>query len=166
MKEQYHISKWIFQTMESKSNHLLPIIVSAQSTLDKMANLLKKPDNQVVAAINGTFFSAYDGNPVPWGTIGKKGEVIHIGNYGTQIGIDAQNKVLIEHIDTAVEGSINGVQDRWYAWNLNHSYDNAEAVAILTPVPSRFVAESLGLKVDWSQENYSVIITTEIDKLT
>ena len=33
-------------------------------------------------------------------------------------------------------------------------------------VPSRFVAESLGLKVDWSQENYSVIITTEIDKLT
>jgi exopolysaccharide biosynthesis protein len=101
-------------------------------TLDKIAGLLKTPENQVVAAINGAFFSAYKGIPFPWGTIQKNGRILHIGNTGTQIGIDPENNVLIDHMNINIAGSINGMSNGWYAWNFNHIFDNIDAVAIFT----------------------------------
>jgi hypothetical protein len=60
--------------------------------LSNIAAQLAGPDREVVAAINGTFFSAYNGVPLPWGTIQKQGEFIHLGNTGSVVGFTADKK--------------------------------------------------------------------------
>lgn len=106
--------------------------IGTTDTLENIAALMESPEREVIAAINGTYFSAYDGNPLPWGTIQQNGEIIHIGNTGTAIGFTDDKKVTVDHLYVSIKGYINNVH-RWYAWNINHTYDNCDAIAIMTP---------------------------------
>lgn len=106
--------------------------ISTSDSLEKIANQVKSEDKEVLAAINGTFFSAYNNNPLPWGTIQKNGQVIHIGNTGSVIGFTDTNEVKLENLYISITGSINEY-GTWYAWNINHPMDNPNAITIFTP---------------------------------
>lgn len=108
-------------------------------TSDDLCNIaaqLASADREVVAAINGTYFSAYNGYPVPWNTIQKQGEFIHIGNTGSVVGFTGDNHMVVDNLHINILGSTNGNwgwPDNWYAWGLNHMRDEAQAVVIFTP---------------------------------
>ena len=113
-----------------------PVVANNQigktDSLKNIANQIKSDGVEVLAAINGTFFSAYDNNPLPYGTIQRDGEVIHIGNTGSTIGFTDKNEVKIENLFIGISGTIND-KDTWYAWNINHPFDTMDAVTIFTP---------------------------------
>ncbi len=106
--------------------------IGTTDSLQGIANQGRAEGAEVLAAINGTFFSAYDNNPLPYGTIQREGEVVHIGNTGSTIGFTDTNQVKIENLFISISGTINEA-DTWYAWNINHPFDTKEAVTIFTP---------------------------------
>ncbi len=106
--------------------------IGTTDSLQNIANQGKTDGAEIIAAINGTFFSAYDNNPLPYGTIQKEGEVVHIGNTGSTIGFTEKNEVKIEQLYISISGTIND-KDTWYAWNINHPFDTKDAVTIFTP---------------------------------
>jgi len=79
-----------------------------------------------VVAINGTFFEAYGGIPEPWGTLIKNGQVIHIGNTGTAVGITKDGTAKFAQARISVEGMINGNYG-WYAYGFNRTPKNSGA---------------------------------------
>ncbi len=103
--------------------------------LKNIAEQLATANKEVIAAINGTYFSAYNGYPVPWNTIQKQGEFIHIGNIGSVIGFSDSNQARIESMYISIKGSTNGKwtwPNDWYAWGFNHMREEPEAVVIFT----------------------------------
>lgn len=90
-----------------------------------------------VAAINGTFFSAYDGHPDPWNTIIKDGKVIHVGNIGTVFGFTGDGRVKMDKLRINIVGSTNGSYNwpnNWYAYGFNHMpAQDGSSVYIFTP---------------------------------
>ena len=113
-----------------------PVVANDQigttDSLRNIANQVKGDGVEVLAAINGTFFSAYNNNPLPYGTIQRAGEVIHVGNTGSTIGFTENNNVKIENLFISISGTINDTVT-WYAWNINHPFDTKDAVTIFTP---------------------------------
>jgi hypothetical protein len=110
--------------------------VGLADDLRNIAEQLATPDREVIAAINGTYFSAYDGYPVPWNTLEKQGQFIHIGNMGSVIGFSGDNQASIEDLYISIKGSTNNnwePPDNWYAWGFNHMRTEPEAVIIFTP---------------------------------
>lgn len=108
-------------------------------TADELSNIaaqLASADREVIAAINGTYFSAYDGYPVPWNTIQQQGDFIHIGNTGSVVAFTGDNRMVVDNLHINILGSTNGNwgwPDNWYAWGLNHMRNEAQAVVIFTP---------------------------------
>lgn len=91
-------------------------------------------DGTAVAGINGTFFNAY-ADMQPYGTIIRNGEVQHISNTGSVLGIDANNQVRIDAVYTRLLGSTLGQTDwpyNWEAWNINHYYDSSSAIMLFS----------------------------------
>lgn len=116
--------------------NIQPVVANNQigtvDSLQNISNQLKSDNQEIVAAINGTFFSAYDNNPLPYGTIQREDKVIHIGNTGAVIGFTDTNEVKLENLFISIRGTINE-NSSWYAWNINHPFDNKDAVTIFTP---------------------------------
>lgn len=98
---------------------------SAQSVAD-MAQ-----DSGAFAAVNGTYFSAYDGSPVPWGTIIKDGRLLHTGG-GAVAGITWDGRLLVDRLSFAFSGYVND-QVQFYPWRLNHLGEESEAITVFTP---------------------------------
>ncbi|MFD0589239.1 phosphodiester glycosidase family protein [Paenibacillus sp. GCM10027627] len=74
------------------------------------------------AAINGTFFSAYEGAPEPYGMMMSDGSLDFIGNTGTTIGFTWDGGVLMDHLRVKIVGGTNGSfahPDNWYAYFVN-----------------------------------------------
>lgn len=107
--------------------------------VDSLANIAARSKNantEVVAAINGTFFSAYQGIPFPWGTIQSHGNFHHLGNTGTAVGFTRDNQFLMDSLYVSIKGGVNGSYEwpnNWYAWGFNHHYTTPDAIAIFTP---------------------------------
>ncbi len=97
---------------------------------DSLANMAKSAG--AFAAINGTYFEAYNGNPVPWGTIIKNGKIIHISNGGSVAGITSGGKLIIDRLSFDFEVYING-KFRSIPWRINHLSTEADAITIFTP---------------------------------
>ncbi|MCX7923966.1 MAG: phosphodiester glycosidase family protein [Clostridia bacterium] len=103
--------------------------------LKNIATQANNEDRTAVAAINGTFFNAYT-DMQPWSTIQSKGEFIHTGNTGSVIAFTADNTVVVDNLFTSVNGSTNGswqYPNNWYAWGLNHKYNDANSIVVYTP---------------------------------
>ncbi|GFN30973.1 hypothetical protein PCURB6_12330 [Paenibacillus curdlanolyticus] len=81
-------------------------------------------------AINGTFFSAYDGPADPYGTIISDGEVAHVGNYGTSIGFAADGTAMMDSLRLRILGDIDG-RSSWYAYFINRTPAKDSNSAIL-----------------------------------
>lgn len=114
--------------------------IAATESLDKMA---KKVD--AIAAINGTYFEAYNGFPIPWGTVIKDKKVLHIGNTGSTVGITEDNKLIIDNLSITFAVHINGVY-RAIPWRINHPSTETEAITIFTPEYKQEVQVTVGTK--------------------
>jgi exopolysaccharide biosynthesis protein len=97
---------------------------------DSLANMAKNVG--AFAAINGTYFEAYNGTPVPWGTIIKNGKIIHISNGGSVAGITSEGELIIDRLSFDFEVYING-KFRSIPWRINHPSTEADAITIFTP---------------------------------
>lgn len=91
-----------------------------------------------VAAINGTFFNAYEKGPVkdPVGTIITTGELVHKGNTGTVFGIAGDKKGTMAPVRFKIVGGIDGSEkwpNNWYSYFINRVPTSANSVIIYTP---------------------------------
>ncbi len=91
-----------------------------------------------IAAINGTFFNAYEKGPVkdPVGTIITNGELVHKGNTGTVFGITRDKKGLMAPVRFKIIGKTNDSEkwpNNWYAYFINRLPTSANSVIIYTP---------------------------------
>ncbi|QZY55934.1 phosphodiester glycosidase family protein [Crassaminicella profunda] len=120
--------------------------ITLAQDLKSMANLNKNPDSKVIAGINGSYFSSYNKNPLPYGTIIEDGKVLHIGNYGCVIGFTEENQVIIDQLNITIDGYING-EFRYYAWGLNHPRTETDAIVIFTPEYKDKISASNGKAV-------------------
>ncbi|WP_187296252.1 phosphodiester glycosidase family protein [Tepidibacter mesophilus] len=118
------------QTIKPKVARANEKIASADS-LKNMADGKKTATNRVIGGINGTYFSAYDGSNLPYGTLIEDGKVVHIGNYGSVMGFTADNKMIIDNLSITIDGYIND-EKKFYAWGLNHPRSEKDAIVIYT----------------------------------
>lgn len=91
------------------------------------------------AAINGTFFNSYS-DMQPHGTLQIEGNFAHTGTNGTTLGVTTANKMVFENLFIGIEGSINDSYEwpnNWYAWGINHIYNDPAAVVIFTPAKGK-----------------------------
>lgn len=90
-------------------------------TTQSLADMAKA--NNAVVAINGTFFSAYEGVPVPWNHLIKDGKVVHLGNTGSTFGFTKDGQVKMERLRIKIKGGTEGsfnYPNNWYAFGVNH----------------------------------------------
>lgn len=118
------------QTIKPKVARAHEKIASADS-LKHMSDIKKTATNRVIGGINGTYFSAYDGSNLPYGTLIEDGKVVHIGNYGSVIGFTADNKMIIDNLNITIDGYVNN-EKKFYAWGLNHPRNEKDAIVIYT----------------------------------
>lgn len=124
-------TNYIIIDMNDKNVH--PTILTAGNILssaDSVSNMAK--NNDCFAAINGTYFSAYEGMPISWGTIIKNGKVLHISNGGSVVGFTSEGKLVIDRLSFNFRGYING-KYRCIPWRINHPSEEADAITIFTP---------------------------------
>ncbi|MEJ8553026.1 phosphodiester glycosidase family protein [Tepidibacter sp. Z1-5] len=105
--------------------------IASADSLKHMTDIKKTATNRVIGGINGTYFSAYDGSNLPYGTFIEDGKVVHIGNYGSVMGFTADNKMIIDNLNITIDGYINDDM-QFYAWGLNHPRTEKDAIVIYT----------------------------------
>lgn len=113
------------------------------NSTDSLANMAKNAG--AFAAINGTYFEAYGGIPVPWGTLIKNNKVLHISNGGSVVGITSGGKLIVDRLSFDFEGYING-QFRAIPWRINHPSTEDDAITIFTPEYGTAVKVTAGAK--------------------
>lgn len=90
-------------------------------------------DNGAFAAVNGTYFDAYSGNPVPYGVIIRDGKMLCAGSgTGAVAGITADGRLLVDRMQPTLNVLVNGEQ-KVTAWRINFPSEESEAVTIFTP---------------------------------
>lgn len=130
----------------SLGENIKPVVLNANNQMnstDSLANMAKNAG--AFAAINGTYFEAYGGTPVPWGTIIKDNKVLHISNGGSVVGITKDGKLMVDRLSFDFEGYING-QYRAIPWRINHPSTEPEAITIFTPEYGTTVKVTAGAK--------------------
>ena len=99
---------------------------------------LLKGQGSVVAAINGTFFDAYNktGDKDPNMTLIRNGQVIHKGTLGTVVGF-TNRRAIMGRLEMPIRGTIETPRSRrpdfWYGYWLNHTPTAPNNIAIFTP---------------------------------
>ena len=127
-------------------SNIKPVVLNAgnqMTSTDSLANMAVNAG--AFAAINGTYFEAYGGTPVPWGTLIKNNKVLHISNGGSVVGITSEGRLVVDRLSFDFEGYINGVY-RAIPWRINHPSTEAEAITIFTPEYGTAVSVSEGAK--------------------
>jgi len=122
-----------YVTIDMNDKSIKPVVLNAQDQMcqtDSLVNMAKKAG--AFAAINGTYFEAYNGTPVPWGTIIKNGKVLHIYQSGSVAGITSSGRLIVDRLSFDFEGYINGVY-RAIPWRINHPSPEPGAITIFTP---------------------------------
>ncbi|QIB70056.1 phosphodiester glycosidase family protein [Aminipila butyrica] len=135
-----------YMVVDMNNQQVQPLIMTAGNNLcsaDSVANMAR--NNNCFAAINGTYFSAYDGIPVPWGTIIRNGKVLHVSNGGAVAGFTSQGRLVVDRLSFHFKGYING-EYRAIPWRINHPSDEAEAITIFTPEYGAVVKMAGGAK--------------------
>lgn len=133
-------------TVDMNNTNTKPVVLNAKNQMtssDSLANMAKSAG--AFAAVNGTYFEAYNGTPVPWGTIIKDGKVLHISNSGAVFGITSTGRMLVDRLSFDFEGYING-EYRAIPWRINHPSTEAEAITIFTPEYGTTVGVAPGAK--------------------
>ena len=107
-------------------------IATAGKKVTKAASI-KSMAEGAKASINGTYFAAYNGDvPLPDGTIVSNGKVLHITDIGSTIGFTKDNKVLIDFVQTRVQGYVND-EETWSSYRVNRPTPDTSTTVIYTP---------------------------------
>lgn len=133
-------------TIDMNDRNVKPVMLTAGNNLCSAASVAgMAKNNGCFAAINGTYFSAYDGLPIPWGTIIKDGKVLHISNGGSVAGFTSNGRLVIDRLTFSFLGYING-ECRSIPWRINHPSTEADAITIFTPEYGATVKLAAGAK--------------------
>ena len=107
-------------------------VATANNTVTQ-TQALKTLAGGAKASVNGTYFAAYNGDiPLPDGTIVSNGKVLHITDIGSTIGVTADNKVLIDFVQTRVQGYVNG-QESWVSYRVNRPTPDTSTNVLYIP---------------------------------
>ncbi|MBR1496142.1 MAG: phosphodiester glycosidase family protein [Oscillospiraceae bacterium] len=87
--------------------------------------------NGAFAAINGTYFSAYEGLPVPYGCIVRGGELLHVSG-GAVGAFTSDGRFIVDRISWEFRGWCNG---SWAStpWRMNHPSEEPDSITVFTP---------------------------------
>lgn len=133
-------------TIDMTDKNVKPVMLTAGNNLCSAASVAgMAKNNDCFAAINGTYFSAYDGLPIPWGTIIKDGKVLHISNGGSVAGFTSDGTLVIDRLSFNFSGYING-ECQSIPWRINHPSTEADAITIFTPEYGTTVKLAKGAK--------------------
>ncbi|WP_324825504.1 phosphodiester glycosidase family protein [Sinanaerobacter sp. ZZT-01] len=122
-----------YVTLDMSDSSIEPVVVVADGQMcseDSLSAMAKSVN--ALSAINGTYFEAYNGVPVPWGTIIKDGKVLHIGSGGAVLGITKDKQLLVDRLKITLTGYVNGAV-AVYPWRINHPSTEDGAITIFTP---------------------------------
>ncbi len=108
-----------------------------------------------VAAINGTYFNAYNKQEIqdPYGTLVSGGQLVHfVGSPRPAIGIWPGGQAKLGPFQASIQGSTNGKTgwpNGWYAYGVNHigSDFGPNWVSIMTPARGSTTGMETGLNV-------------------
>ena len=146
-----------YVTIDMNGGNIKPVMMTAGSNLNSAESVASMAQRYgAFAAINGTYFSAYDGNPVSWGTIIKDGKILHISNGGAVAGITKDGELIIDRLSFDFYGYING-EHRSIPWRINHPSDEADAITIFTPEYGIAVKMQQGAKAPVVDKNGKVV---------
>jgi exopolysaccharide biosynthesis protein len=133
-------------TINMDNQNIKPVILNANNQMNSSESLEVMAKNEgAFAAVNGTYFEAYGGTPVSWGSIIKDGKILHISNGGSVFGITDDGKFLVDRLSFDFEGYVNGVY-RAIPWRINHPSIEEDAITIFTPEYGVPVGVSMGAK--------------------
>ncbi len=128
----------VYADLNDKTIRMESVIAKNQlgkvDDLRDIANQANKYGQKTTAAINGTFFYAYYGKPMPSCTIQTKGSFEFLSTAGSVIGFTGDNHAKIERLKVAIDGSINGnyeYPNNWAVWGFNNI--SASSDSIFTP---------------------------------
>lgn len=88
-----------------------------------------------IAAINGTYFNAYEDIKDPAGNIIINNKPVYMSNFGTTIGIADDKEVKFDRVNFKVKGiSDDGTKINWVAYGMNrYQGKNANSIMLYTP---------------------------------
>lgn len=141
-------------TLNLAGGHLLAHIAVAKDGIGRtepFESLIRREGN-VVAAINGTFFDAYNktGDKDPNMTLIRNGQVIHKGSIGTVIGF-TDTRAVMGRLQMPIRGTVETPRSRtpdfWYGYWINHTPTAPNNIAIFTPARGQRCRLSGGVSV-------------------
>ncbi len=119
-------------TLDMADSSIKPAVVLANGKMCSTQSLSSMAKSvNAFSAINGTYFEAYNGTPVPWGTIIKEGKVLHIGQGGAVMGITDDNQLLVDRLKITLTAYANG-SIAAYPWRINHPSSEDGAITVFT----------------------------------
>ena len=88
-------------------------------------------ENGAFAAVNGTYFSAYEGLPVPYGCIIQDGRLLHVSG-GAVGAFTADGRFIVDRLNWEFRGYCDG---QWAStpWRMNHPSTERASITIFTP---------------------------------
>lgn len=110
----------------------LGIAKRAVGTSQSLADIAKAYGAET--AVNGTYFSAYEGLPEPYGMMMSDGMFDFLGNTGTTIGFTWDGTVLMDNLRAKILGGTNGSfshPNNWYAYFVNRTPSKGAASAVM-----------------------------------
>lgn len=116
-----------------------------------------------VAAINGTFFEAYNGRPDPWNPLIINGKAVHAGDVGSTFGFTESGMAKMAPVRIKVEGAVNDSYkwpNNWYAYGFNHT-PSANGAYIYTPERGSNIGFAQGISIVVANGKVTRIATGE-----
>lgn len=133
-------------TIDMNDKSIRPVTMLAGNNMvsaESVASMAQR--NGAFAAVNGTYFSAYDGKPIPYGLLIKDGKMIHNPNQGAAAGITADGRLIVDRLKASFAGYING-EYKIIPWRINHPSTEEGAITIFTPEFGGWVPMTAGAK--------------------
>lgn len=152
-------------TLNLASGHLMAHTTVAAGGIGKtepFASLIRG-QGHVVAAINGTFFDAYNatGDKDPNMTLIQNGQVIHKGTLGTVVGF-TNRRAVMGRLEMPIRGTIETSRSRrpdfWYGYWINHTPTAPNNIAIFTPARGQKCRLSGGISVVVDKTTVSSVV--------
>jgi exopolysaccharide biosynthesis protein len=138
--------KTTYVSIDMNSASIRPVQLSANGNLLSVAPVADMAAAAgAFAAINGTYFEAYNGTPVPWGTLIRDGKLLHSSNGGAVVGFTDDGRLLVDRLRFDFMVYVNGAE-RAIPWRINHPSDEADAITLFTPEYGAAVSVAPGAK--------------------
>ncbi len=111
-----------------------PIVMQANGKLISAQPIKEMAaENGASIAVNGTYFDAYSGNPVPLGTIIKNGKTLHLADNKATIAFKYDGTTLIDRIAYNKKIYVNNSSESAFTpWTINKKMSHEAGIALYT----------------------------------